>query len=460
MDFPLETSGSQDNPADRADNSAHVTWRFDPNRGFALFVTFASTVCLFAFFGLIGKAISDEHHLLELDRPIHSLAIVSEAEGILARRFDSVPGARVLLRLLTPKQLEAEWDRLILYFHSTDRQALCSTAALARDLVLSGWGHEQARWRVKRSYPNEPGVAVLPAVLQQRAAAILQNREIPAPGSKMFVSAATLIAFLTLMLTIAGLAILLIWFFRGRSQVGLLRDPGIGSFGLLRGYAVLVWGGVLGSGVILILAVASAIGIGKLLWSCVTLVVSLPALILIRQLLLRPLGVGYFRGFGVSGSRYAWRTYLRRRLILVTLALIGIEQSLQWIALTASEMIGAPIPWYEMIYESLLYDSAALVLLEFVDGTITAPIVEEIFFRGICYTSLRSRFRPIYAAALSGVLFGLLHGYGAAGLVALSLSGTASALVYEKTRSLIPCVLAHSFNNFWALSMNLLYRLV
>ena len=48
---------------------------------------------------------------------------------------------------------------------------------------------------------------------------------------------------------------------------------------------------------------------------------------------------------------------------------------------------------------------------------------------------------------MSAALFALPHGYAAAGSLSVLMSGVLWALAYERTRSLLPGLLAHSANN-------------
>lgn len=80
-----------------------------------------------------------------------------------------------------------------------------------------------------------------------------------------------------------------------------------------------------------------------------------------------------------------------------------------------------------------------------------APVVEEIFFRGFFYRSLRSRFSTLVAAGMNGLLFGSIHFNGSAEslliIPPLALLGALFCLVYEKTGSLYPVIGMHAFNN-------------
>jgi uncharacterized protein len=89
-----------------------------------------------------------------------------------------------------------------------------------------------------------------------------------------------------------------------------------------------------------------------------------------------------------------------------------------------------------------------------------APVAEEMFFRGFFYRALRSRFPVIVAAAIDGLVFGLIHYEaceqgdrscsGADGLLLvppLGVLGLIFCLVYERTGSLFPVIALHGLNN-------------
>jgi membrane protease YdiL (CAAX protease family) len=51
------------------------------------------------------------------------------------------------------------------------------------------------------------------------------------------------------------------------------------------------------------------------------------------------------------------------------------------------------------------------------------------------------------AVGLSAAIFALVHGYGAVGFASVFWSGILWAMAYERTRSLLPAILCHMFNN-------------
>ena len=76
-----------------------------------------------------------------------------------------------------------------------------------------------------------------------------------------------------------------------------------------------------------------------------------------------------------------------------------------------------------------------------------APIVEEFFFRGFLYQALRGRLGVAMGAVTSGVIFGAIHLEAPAQMGVLAILGVILALLFERTKSLWPCILLHAVNN-------------
>lgn len=79
------------------------------------------------------------------------------------------------------------------------------------------------------------------------------------------------------------------------------------------------------------------------------------------------------------------------------------------------------------------------------------PFVEEIFFRGLCYTLIRAHTGVWVSVALSACLFGASHflGSGALGVVLVPVvGGVVLALLYEFTGSLFAPFVLHAVANF------------
>jgi membrane protease YdiL (CAAX protease family) len=87
---------------------------------------------------------------------------------------------------------------------------------------------------------------------------------------------------------------------------------------------------------------------------------------------------------------------------------------------------------------------------------VAAPIAEELFFRGFCFTALRRKVGVIAGAVLTGVIFGAIHAGSADAvfLVPLGVFGALLCLLYHRSGSLVPCIVLHALNNALALGVS------
>lgn len=105
------------------------------------------------------------------------------------------------------------------------------------------------------------------------------------------------------------------------------------------------------------------------------------------------------------------------------------------------------VPWPQTWVDALPnFEGSESVFLEILAAVILAPITEELIFRGLVHTRLRRAFPPVWAAVLSGVAFGIVHGNIIQFLYAAVL-GVVLALIMERYGSLLPCILIHIFFN-------------
>lgn len=143
------------------------------------------------------------------------------------------------------------------------------------------------------------------------------------------------------------------------------------------------------------------------------------------------------------------------RLARITLGLIGLTLAADILIDLAGPVLGLRVHWSDGFPEDLLWSSRARVAIDTFDAVAWAPVVEELTFRGLLYGTLRTRLGVLPAAALSALVFVLPHDYGLAGSLSVFWSGLIWAAAYERTRSLLPGILAHSANNaistIWAL---------
>jgi membrane protease YdiL (CAAX protease family) len=87
---------------------------------------------------------------------------------------------------------------------------------------------------------------------------------------------------------------------------------------------------------------------------------------------------------------------------------------------------------------------------------VAAPIAEELFFRGFCFTAFRRWIGVLPGALATGVIFGLIHAGSADAvfLVPLAIFGALLCLLYHRSGSLLPCIVLHALNNSLALGVS------
>jgi membrane protease YdiL (CAAX protease family) len=95
------------------------------------------------------------------------------------------------------------------------------------------------------------------------------------------------------------------------------------------------------------------------------------------------------------------------------------------------------------------------ITLLFLFLSIGAPIIEELFFRGLLLRSLDRRFGPAIAVGGSAVIFGVAH-FQLLQLPALILFGLVLGLLAQRTGRLGPGIVAHAtFNAVTVISLTL-----
>lgn len=189
---------------------------------------------------------------------------------------------------------------------------------------------------------------------------------------------------------------------------------------------------------------------GPAVTAAMGLVGGLPMLWWIRRYL-RSRGETIHDTFGLLPPPGSRLRILGWGLVLLVVSMVG--ESLLSIALNS---LGVSSHWADGFLEDFLWGSPATVAAGSLDGVVWAPIFEELAFRGLLYPTLRLRLPAWPAALMSAAIFAIAHGYGLQGFLAVCWSGTAWALGYQRTRSLLPGMLAHAGSNLIATSSFLL----
>ena len=115
--------------------------------------------------------------------------------------------------------------------------------------------------------------------------------------------------------------------------------------------------------------------------------------------------------------------------------------------------------WAEGLDETFIWGSAREVIEAGIDYLVWTPIFEELFFRGLVYATLRTRYGAVTSALASATFFSVIHFYALSGFLTTFWSGFVWAFAFERARSLLPGVIAHSvYNLFYVLGIVLVYR--
>ncbi len=129
------------------------------------------------------------------------------------------------------------------------------------------------------------------------------------------------------------------------------------------------------------------------------------------------------------------------------------------------KLIFRELPESKNVYEDF-FRAPNGILIFFVTAVILAPILEELFFRGLLLNYVEKRFESTNLAIfVSSVVFGLSHTmgdfYGSDPLFTINhllstfVIGLILAIIYVKTRNLFNVIVIHALNNGFALYISL-----
>jgi uncharacterized protein len=169
----------------------------------------------------------------------------------------------------------------------------------------------------------------------------------------------------------------------------------------------------------------------------------------------------------IAPGALTWRDLGLRPLPLERVLRIGLLAGLGGFALavvvgSALAQVGLRPNQFEQ-FRFVRREGLGAFLLVLFSAAVCAPVVEELFFRGFLFGLYRRR-QPLWVAyVVPGMVFAALHlqpalmsppqmlGLG----IGIFLLGTVLTLVYQRTNSLFPGMVAHAFNN--ATGLVLLY---
>ena len=113
-------------------------------------------------------------------------------------------------------------------------------------------------------------------------------------------------------------------------------------------------------------------------------------------------------------------------------------------------------PQWESFFQENLPTTTFEIILAVITVVAVAPLAEEIIFRGLLHRLTSSMWGAVPAALISALVFGIVHGepWFLFGLIGV---GIMLAFIYETTRSVTACWVAHAVHNsisLWAMLNN------
>jgi membrane protease YdiL (CAAX protease family) len=156
--------------------------------------------------------------------------------------------------------------------------------------------------------------------------------------------------------------------------------------------------------------------------------------------------------YGIEKSKTRFRQLFsfkatRTSLLLpFIITLIG----LQIISAEVNGIVVSVIPGAEAAAQSIMDFAQKETYVFIVFAIVLAPVVEELMFRGLILRGFLQRYSIKKAIIVSALFFALYHGNAFQFLPAF-FAGVLFAWWFLKTRSLMPCLFGHVFNNAFIL---------
>lgn len=115
------------------------------------------------------------------------------------------------------------------------------------------------------------------------------------------------------------------------------------------------------------------------------------------------------------------------------------------------------IPWPQEWMDSYIQNSSAIdgSLMAWLTAVFTAPILEEIVFRGLIYTRLKKGFPVAAAAVITSVIFAIAHGT-IIWMIYTFIFSLVLIWIFEKFQSLTASIILHMFYNLSGMALSLI----
>lgn len=177
------------------------------------------------------------------------------------------------------------------------------------------------------------------------------------------------------------------------------------------------------------------------------LISNLPGPLLIYWLALRP-----------SGQRFAEALRIKMRTstsgpfkivfmgILAWCSAIPVVFAAAWVATKYLGSGHSDNPVIGQIVQAASASNPLAIILFYFTLGVMAPVFEEILFRGFLYSALKVRIGAFLSMLASAAVFSIMH-FDKGGVLMLFAIGFVLAFAFERTRSLVPSMIAHGLWN-------------
>lgn len=185
------------------------------------------------------------------------------------------------------------------------------------------------------------------------------------------------------------------------------------------------------------------------------LVNMVPAVVWLYFLALKPRALPF-----LTAMKIRWRTQSAGPFKLILTGVLSWCAAVPLVVITCVLVTwlggsrGSDNPIIGQIISAATTASAPALILLFITVAVLAPIFEEIIFRGFLYASLRNRIGVFPAMLISSLVFAGIH-LDPGGMPMLFAIGFILAVCYERSRSLVACMIAHGMWNGGTLLLSL-----
>lgn len=157
--------------------------------------------------------------------------------------------------------------------------------------------------------------------------------------------------------------------------------------------------------------------------------------------------VWFFRQHGRSvADALGLRNSNARRVVAHAAGLAAAAFACQWVYVNLLAQLRFDLPEQPVVELIRAQDDYGWRVFLALFTILLAPVAEEMFFRGVLYTTMRQHLGTMPAALASATVFAMIH-FNLGSFLPLLVLAVGLALIYERTGNILAPMLAHSLFN-------------